>query len=130
MKKEKQSKRDPVFGLLGLAARARNLVSGGFETDRAIQSGKACLVILAEDTSARTEKQIRDKCNYRRVPLYRYGTKETLGHAIGQEERSALAVTDSGLAEALEKILLTNMQDGESIEEADGGSEYGEDESI
>jgi ribosomal protein L7Ae-like RNA K-turn-binding protein len=34
-----------------------------------------------------------------------YGTKESLGRAIGKDLRSSLAITDAGLAQAIEKAM-------------------------
>ena len=92
---------DKVLSLLGLAKEAGKAKSGGFQTDRAVKDGTAKLVIVAEDASDRTKKQYRDACAYYNVPLMIYGTKETLGHAMGEELRSGMAVLDEGLARAI-----------------------------
>jgi ribosomal protein L7Ae-like RNA K-turn-binding protein len=101
----KQLKQDKVLSYLGLAMRGRNLVSGEFQTEEAVKSGKALLVIVAEDASENTKKLFQDKCSYYEVPVYRYGTKQSLGGAIGKDLRSSLAITDMGLAQAIEKAL-------------------------
>jgi len=98
-------KPDKVLSYLGLAMRGRNLVSGEFQTEDAVKSGKAILVIVAEDASENTKKLFRDKCSYYQVPVYSYGTKQSLGRAIGKDQRSSLAVTDAGLAQAIEKAM-------------------------
>ena len=98
-------KPDKVLSYLGLAMRGRNLVSGEFQTEEAVKSGKALLVIVAEDASEKTKKLFHDKCSYYEVPVYVYGTKQSLGGTIGKDLRSSLAVTDQGLAQAIEKIL-------------------------
>ena len=36
-----------IFGLIGLAARARKVASGGFMTENAIKSGKSHMVLLS-----------------------------------------------------------------------------------
>ena len=98
-------KPDKVLSYLGLAMRGRNLVSGEFQTEEAVKSGKAILVIVAEDASENTKKLFRDKCSYYEVPVFSYGTKQSLGRAIGKDQRSSLAVTDAGLAQAIEKAM-------------------------
>lgn len=98
-------KPDKVLSYLGLAMRGRNLVSGEFQTEDAVKSGKAILVIVAEDASENTKKLFRDKCSYYEVPVFSYGTKQSLGRAIGKDPRSSLAVTDAGLAQAIEKAM-------------------------
>ncbi len=96
---------DKVLSLLGLAMRGRNLVSGEFQTENAVKDGSAMLVIVAEDASENTKKLFKDKCSFYNVPVYGYGTKAELGRAIGKDLRSSLAVTDGGLAQAIEKAM-------------------------
>ena len=93
--------RNKVLSLLGLAARARKVASGEFSAESAVKGGKAELVIVAEDASDNTKKLFHDKCSFYNVPVYEYGTKETLGHAIGKEFRASAAVLDKGLAKAI-----------------------------
>ena len=94
-----------VLSLLGLACRGHNLVSGEYQTENAVKTGDAMLVIVAEDASDNTKKLFTDKCSYYEVPVYLYGTKESLGRAIGKDLRSSLAVCDAGLADAVVKAL-------------------------
>ena len=98
-------KPDKVISYLGLAMRGRNLVSGELQTENAVKDGSAMLVIVAEDASDNTKKLFKDKCSFYEVPVYCYGTKEQLGRAIGKDLRSSLAVTDEGLAKAIEKAM-------------------------
>ena len=98
-------KRDPVLSMLGLAARARDVVSGGFSTENAIKSGKAYLVVIAVDASDNTKKKFYNMCDFYQVPCFIYGEKAYLGHAIGKEERTSLAVTNEGFADSIRKHL-------------------------
>lgn len=99
-----------ALSLLSLAARGRNLVSGEFAVEESVKSGKACMVVVAEDASGNTKKLFFNKCNYYDIPVYSFGTKEQLGHAIGKNIRSSLAVTDAGLAQAVIKQLETHEE--------------------
>lgn len=94
-----------VFSLLGIAMRGRNLVSGEHQTLEAVKKGSAMLVIVAEDASDNTKKLFSDKCSFYKVPIYRYGTKENLGRAIGKDMRSSVGICNEGLAEAIMKQL-------------------------
>lgn len=96
-----------VISLLGIAMRGRNLVSGELQTEKAVQSGSAMLVIIAEDASDNTKKHFLDKCSFYEVPVYVFGTKEKLGRAIGKDMRSSIGVCDKGLADAIIKRLET-----------------------
>ena len=91
--------------MLGLAMKAGKVQSGLFLTEEAIRSGKARLVIMAEDAEANTAKTLKNKCGTRQVPLRSFGSKESLGHCIGKEYRSCAAVTDEGFAEKLLQLL-------------------------
>ena len=94
-----------IYGLIGLAARGRNVVSGEFSVEKAVKSGLAMLVIVAEDASDNTKKLFRDKCSFYEIPIRVYGTKEELGHCIGKEIRSSIAIMDEGLARTIDKHL-------------------------
>ncbi len=90
-----------VYSMLGLAERAGKIASGEFSTEKAIKKRQACLVILASDASENTRKHFSDMCAYRNIPIYLYGNREELGHAIGKGMRVNLAVTDQGLADSI-----------------------------
>ena len=99
---------DKVLSLLGLAMKAGHVASGQTATEAAIKSLNACLVIISTDASDNTRKHFTDMCNYRNIPIVSYSTGEELGHAIGKDIRSNLAVTDEGLSGAILKALEPN----------------------
>ncbi len=92
--------RNKAFSYLGLAARARKAVSGGFCVERSIQKGRAKLVIVSEEASENSKKSFRSMCAYYKVPLYFFGSSDELGNAIGKEFRVCAAIEDEGLAKA------------------------------
>ena len=94
---------DRILSLLGLAAKAGKIVSGGFSAEEAVKSRKAHLVILAEDAQNNTVKKFTDKCSFYKIPLRFYSSKEALGNAVGKEARACVAVTDRGFAESILK---------------------------
>lgn len=94
-----------IFSLIGLATRARNAVSGEFMTEKAVKDGSASLVIVGTDASDNTKKNFSDMCTFYHVPIYFYGTKDELGHAMGKQMRASLAIVDDGLAKSLIKHL-------------------------
>ena len=104
-----------VYSLLGLCVKAGKLKSGEFATLEAIRAGTAKLVIVSCDASDNTTKQFRDKCKYYKVPIAFFGDKESLGHAIGKDVRTSLAITDTGLSGSLRKNLLIEEQDGGNV---------------
>ncbi|MGM7635801.1 YlxQ family RNA-binding protein [Bacillus sp. Hm123] len=92
-------------GLLGLANRARKIISGEELTVKEIQRGQAKLILLSMDASPNTKKKIQDKANFYRVPVRWVDDRYVLGQAIGKEARVVLAVLDSGFANKLSTLL-------------------------
>ena len=76
-------------------------------TEREVKTGRAALVIVAGDSSDNTKKKFRDMCEFYKVPIYFYGDKDTLGHAMGKEFRASLAILDEGFAKGIQKQLET-----------------------
>lgn len=111
-------KQNKVYSLLGIAMRGRNIVSGEFATESAVKDGSAALVIVADDASDNTKKLFSNKCSFYEVPYVVYGTKEELGHAMGKDLRSSLAITDYGMAQAV----MRQLEETEKL----GGSKHGE----
>ena len=97
--------KNKVFSLIGLATRARRVVSGEFSTEKSVKSGRSHMVIVSEEASDNTKKMFENSCAYYKVPVYQFGMKEELGHAMGKEMRASLAVLDSGFAKALREKL-------------------------
>lgn len=97
-----------VFSYIGLATKSGKIASGEFSTEKAVKEGKAWLVIVAEDASNNTKKMFTNMCTYYQVPIYFFGEKTELGHAMGKEYRASIALTDQGLANAIEKQLKTD----------------------
>ncbi len=94
---------DGALSMLGIAAKAGKVASGEYQTEHAVKSHKAFLVIVAEDASENTKKMFQNMCKFRKIELMIYGDRESLGHSIGKDFRSSLAVTDAGLAQAVRK---------------------------
>lgn len=99
---------DKVLSLLGIAAKSGSVASGEFSTEKAVKERQAYLVILASDASDNTRKHFKDMCTFRSIPYYVYADKDSLGHCIGKQFRASVAVTNEGLARAIEKQLKTD----------------------
>ena len=105
--------KNKVMSYLGLATRAGKVQSGEFSTEKAVKGGMAHLVIVSEEASGNTKKMFTNMCTYYEVPIYFFGKKSELGHAMGKEMRASLVMMDAGFAKAVVKLLNTN-----------GGSKY------
>ncbi|MCD8501553.1 MAG: YlxQ family RNA-binding protein [Bacillaceae bacterium] len=93
------------LSLLGLAARARKLVTGEELVVKDIRRKNVSLVLLANDASELTSKKIIDKCKYYNVNVKVVADRSVLGTAIGKHERVVIGVTDSGFAKKILSIL-------------------------
>ena len=100
-------KPNKTMGLIGLATKAGKTAGGEFLTEREVKSGRAALVIVAEDASENTKKKFQNMCEYYKVPIRFYGDKDTLGHAMGKQFRASLAVLDEGFAKGIRKHMDT-----------------------
>ncbi len=100
-----------IYSTISLSFKAGFVKSGELQTETSVKDGTALLVIVADDASDNTKKLFRDKTSFYKVPFFVFGTKEELGHAIGKEERSSVAITDSGMANNLIGKL-TAFEDG------------------
>ena len=90
--------------MIGLATKAGKVKSGEFAVLGAITGSMAFLVVVTEDMGSASYKKLSDKCAYYKVPLIKKYTREELGRACGQPDRSSIAVCDAGFAKALLKI--------------------------
>jgi ribosomal protein L7Ae-like RNA K-turn-binding protein len=90
-----------ILNLLGFAQRAGKVMSGEGIAESSIKKRKAKLVILGEDASERTKKELiflADKFN---VPLIEIGSKAELGLAIGKSPRAVVLIVDAHFAKAI-----------------------------
>ena len=94
-----------VLSLVSLATRAGKTASGEFCTEKEVKSGRAFLVLVADDASDNTKKKMKNMTAFYETPLYVYGSKDDLGHCIGKEYRSMVAVLQPGFAKSVMKQL-------------------------
>ena len=66
--------KNKVLTYLGLATRAGKTVSGEFSVEKSLKQRKARLVVVSEEASENTKKKFRNMCEYRKTPLYFFGT--------------------------------------------------------
>ena len=97
-----------ALNLLGIATKAGKTASGEFMTEKAVKEGRAFLVLVSEEASVNTKKMFTNMCTHYKVPIYLFGTKEELGHAMGQEFRASLSVEDAGFAKTLASRMNVN----------------------
>jgi ribosomal protein L7Ae-like RNA K-turn-binding protein len=92
-----------LSGLLGIARRAGHILIGFDAVRAALLAGKATLVLLAADCSAKTEKELRFAGQNRDCPIIAVAAdKAALAAALGlQKPVAAVATDDRGFAAAM-----------------------------
>lgn len=92
-----------AFGMIGLSQRAGKCLSGSDQCEKAARSGKASLLLVAQDTARGTREKMELACRAGNVPLKI--TPPGLGEAIGKPGRMVCAITDSGMAARIAQLL-------------------------
>ncbi len=93
---------DKILTLLGFASKAGKLSYGFDAVKTALMQSKSKLVLMANDTSAKTKKEITffsDKFKTEVLILEAYDM-ETLSHAVGRK-CGVVSVNDSSFAQGL-----------------------------
>jgi len=98
---------EKLASLLGLAQKARKIVSGEFAVEQAVRSKKAKLLLIAADASENSKKNYRALAAYYQITCHETLSKDQFGAAIGKPPRAALAVIDSGFSHTIITTLLT-----------------------
>ena len=88
---------------LGMAQKAGKAASGDVAVRGALKSGKAKLLVLAEDAAPNSKKELRYLAEQAGVPVVELLTRAELGYAIGKAQRAAIAIIDNNFANMLLK---------------------------
>ena len=101
---------DRLLSFLGLCKRAGYLISGADTVTRAINEGKALLVLYASDVSENSLKGVLKAAQDKNVPAHKLPrTKDELSFALGKH-CGIICTTDQGFA----KKILTLLESDES----------------
>ena len=90
--------------LLGLAARAGQVVSGGERCEKGILAHTIALLLIDESVSGKTLDRFTSLCAAKNIPLRKIGAG-ALGAAIGKENRMIVAVRRGPLADQMITLL-------------------------
>ena len=88
---------------LGLAQKAGKVASGDFAVRSALKSGKAKLLVVAEDAAPNSKNDMYYLAEVAGVEVVELLTRDELGFAIGKAKRTALAITDLNFAKMIKK---------------------------
>lgn len=87
-----------LLELLGLAARARAIVTGTDAVRRAVRDGEISRVFLAADAAPGQTGKLTPLLEARQVPFHSLSTRNALGAAVGRGPVSALGLTNKNFA--------------------------------
>ena len=85
--------------------KAGKIVFGTDSTMDMISRRRVKLVIIAEDSSDRTIRHFKEKCDEYNIPYYIFGNKDEISKAIGKENKAVIGIKNKNLADAIKKIL-------------------------
>ncbi|MGD9605105.1 MAG: L7Ae/L30e/S12e/Gadd45 family ribosomal protein [Bacilli bacterium] len=100
------TKQTKVLNLIGLAYRAKKLVTSEKEVLNVVKTDKAKMVFVASDASLKTKDRFDKKCFYHKVPLYLDFDSDQLAHALGKSLCKIVAITDAGFTDVVQKIFM------------------------
>ena len=93
-----------ILKLLGLATRAKKVISGEEFCLEAIRKNQIKYLFLASDAGVNTTKRITDKANFYNVEVDNSFTSTELSGAIGKNNRKVIGVVDIGFAKKIKEI--------------------------
>ena len=106
MTKKDQQLYEKIYGLLGLAMRAGQVISGQEVCINGVRKKELKLVLLDESVAENSFKKISETCERYRCPLYLIPTGK-IGKAIGKENRTVVGLQPGTL---LDKICKKTQQ--------------------
>ncbi len=102
--------RDRVIGLLGMARKSGQAISGSSIVLDSLDPAETALVLVAEDVSAGIGNKVQAKAERAGVPCERIFDKGLLGQVLGKGERSVVALRKGALAESMKKEIFRYKQ--------------------
>lgn len=94
-----------VYGLLGITAKAGKVLSGTDLVLEEMAKKRVKLVIIAEDASEKTIKNMKYYCNKEKIDIIVYGNINDNSKAIGKRNRAVIGIKDSNLADSIKNII-------------------------
>ena len=103
--------RNRALGMLGISAKAGKVVCGNDATLEDIERHKVKLVIVAEDASEKTKKNMKYVCEKNKVPILEFGNIDEISRTIGKTNKAIIGIKSKSLSEAIEKLIKNNGGD-------------------
>ena len=103
-----------VNGLLGLCSKAGKIAAGMDLVLEELSKKNVFLVIVAEDSSEKTKKNIKYYCEKANVEMLIFGNIETNSKVIGKHNKAIIGIRDKNLADAIKKVIHGGDKFGEN----------------
>ena len=100
-----------ICGLIGIATKAGKIVAGTDACIEDMQKGKVKLVLVAEDASDRTKKNLEEEARKYQITMYTILSIEELSKAIGKVNKAVIGIRDIGFS----KKIISNINGGQMI---------------
>lgn len=81
------------------------IVSGFDSIKESIEKKRVNLIIVANDTSDKTKKEIQFLCDKHQISFVIFGNIEGNSHAIGKQNRAIIGICDSGFAKRFLELI-------------------------
>ena len=94
-----------IYGLLGISAKAGKIIAGMDIVLENLAKKKVKLVIVAEDASEKTIKNIKYYCEKENVELLIFGNISENSKSIGKHNKAIIGILDKNLADSLQKVI-------------------------
>lgn len=94
-----------VYGLLGISSKAGKLISGTDIILEQMAKNRVNLVIIAEDASDKTIKNMKYHCKKSNVEVIIYGNISENSKSIGKHNRAVIGIIDKNLADNIKKVI-------------------------
>ncbi len=91
---------DKFLGTVGLAMRAGKAVCGAFASEKAVLSGRASVVIAAENIGANNKRRLEGVCAEFGIPLIYHGSADDLSRSVGKKNVPVVCICDDNFAKA------------------------------
>ena len=100
---------DRMLRLIGLGARARNVVVGVEQVRTAARKGNLQFAVVAPDASVNSRDKIVPLLRARRVKFVEGPTAAELGAAVGRDQTAAVGVIDPQLARGIRELVRSEL---------------------
>ena len=93
-----------ILGLIGLAARARQIAFGADSVEIEIKKKQVYLIIVADEASQRTKDKFINLSKEYDIPIIIEGNIDELSQAIGKTNKAIIGIKNINLSTEIQKI--------------------------